>query len=124
MSLSLDVNTKPRGLTAKTWHIGGRGMYSRVHLGAAEISYHDFAELVLYWLTNTDLMHGYDIRAELVELVSKLRKVPGFGVQNDKKAKRLAVPAAFLRLLNARWKRERDEEEKWTKAKHKEGMKW
>lgn len=71
VTLTLDRNTKPKGLPIKTY---GPNM---VHLGDYEISTEDFLEAALYVLTNTDLGLD-DQRVQFVKSVKAMRVVKGF----------------------------------------------
>ena len=65
-----------------------------VHIGDYEININDFNELVLYYLTNTDLEVG-DKRIELLEKIKKLHQVDGWNKEN----KRLKLKDSFADSL-------------------------
>lgn len=95
MSLVLQLGTKPKDLTAKTYGI--RGMDGVVHLGDYEISMRDFLALAFYVLTNTDLTPR-DQRLQFLKCMQQMRKVEGF----DSNKKRLESPVAPIRLVRRR----------------------
>lgn len=67
----------------------GRGFFEDViHVGDNEIHKDDFAELVMYFMTNTDLEVS-DVRVKLADRISKLRQTEGYNDGNF----RLADPS-------------------------------
>lgn len=75
MSLSLDRNTVPSGLTVKTY--GTILPEDVVFLGDYEISIEDFFAMVYYVLTNTDLCPD-DPRRLFVERVKSMTEAEGY----------------------------------------------
>jgi hypothetical protein len=72
MSLALELGTKPEGTIAITPH-------PRVILiGELEITTDDFCQLVIYVLTNTNLVHA-DPRLHLMQQLAKLNVINGHG---------------------------------------------
>lgn len=78
MSLSLDIDTKPKGLTAKT--IGPPlGVETVLRLGAYEIGLQDFLVLAAYVITNTNLAGETDPRLAFLKACEHARIEKGFG---------------------------------------------
>jgi hypothetical protein len=62
----------------------GRGfMDNKIRVGEHEINIEDFAELVMYFMTNTDLAEG-DIRLSLQERIAQLHPVEGWNGINER----------------------------------------
>lgn len=62
----------------------GTGFFkNKFYVGDYEININDFNELILYYLTNTDLEAG-DKRLELLEKIKKLHQVDGFNGGNKR----------------------------------------
>ncbi len=72
MSLSLDLGTKPDGTIAMT-DLNG----TVVEVGPVTMTTEDFCQLVIYVLTNTDLVSG-DSRLHLMNQIAKLNVVQGY----------------------------------------------
>ena len=72
MSLSLDNGSKPKGTLVKTYY----GIPDIV-IGDAAISQEDFAEIVKYWFTNTDLCDD-DIRIKLLNQLGSIEPTQGY----------------------------------------------
>ncbi len=83
MSLSLDIDTVPKGLVV-TSHYQGHVTLDADNGHDIHIGMKDFVALVEYVLTNTDLMEN-DPRLELVMFCKELKQIPGFNAN----AKRL-----------------------------------
>ena len=82
------AGTNPRGLNVKTHGVDGLGVF----VGDYEIGVEDFFVMVLYVLTNTDLVSN-DPRVKFVELVKSLVVTDGWNIERDPSCKRLAKPA-------------------------------
>lgn len=81
MSLSLDLGTKPKGLTIQTFGIGSPN--DVIFLGDYEISMKDFLIAAEYVLTNTDLKHN-DPRRQFVKCVQTMEEVSGYNPEGKR----------------------------------------
>ncbi|MBI4276657.1 hypothetical protein HY629_02335 [Candidatus Uhrbacteria bacterium] len=77
MSILLGMGTKPKNLYLKTHPNGFGDVGGKVVLGDYEISMADFAVVVEYVLTNTDLEPD-DVRLQLVKCIKSMRRVKGW----------------------------------------------
>ena len=82
MSLTLE-NSK--GIDCKTFSgFAGRGFFeNEIRIGNNYINVKDFNELVLYYLTNTDL-EPEDDRLKLIDRIKSLKIVDGFNAGNKR----------------------------------------
>jgi len=97
MSLYLNGGTVPKNLPTKSVghsslaHVlGGEG----IHIGEYCLSMQDFCALVVYVLTNTNLVGDDDPRVKLIDYLKEAKIVPGYEsrAEDSEKPKRFAVP--------------------------------
>jgi len=82
MSLAL-VNSG--GIDCKSFSgFGGRGFFeNQIRIADKFISVIDFNEVIMYYLTNTDLEPN-DSRLELIDRIKKLHQVDGWNIGNSR----------------------------------------
>jgi len=75
MSLVLE---RSNGITCKTLPgVGGGFQRGIITIGGLEVDAEDFCDLVIYFLTNTDLQH-HDVRQYLMLRIAELDLIPGY----------------------------------------------
>lgn len=94
MSLILDNSGNINCKVMPNFDTGAGFFKNKFYIGDYEININDFNELILYYLTNTDLEAG-DKRIELLEKIKKLHQVDGWNKEN----KRLKLKDSFADSL-------------------------
>lgn len=94
MSLVLDNSGNINCKIMPNFNTGTGFFKNKFYVGDYEININDFNELILYYLTNTDLEAG-DKRLELLEKIKKLHQVDGWNKEN----KRLKLKDSFADSL-------------------------
>lgn len=85
MSLRLEIDTYPTGVETKSNH--GIADIRGIRIGDYDIGEEDFSVIVLYWLTNTDLLPG-DKRLKLIEDIKNLKIEKGYSEGRNRLALR------------------------------------